>query len=368
MGNPTRPAGAFIPESSGTVGLFRTSLAGPGRTLPDAFSKLEHAPLVERVTRHFSRDLLGARIVLGAEEGRGYWDFTRIRNECYVVVQNYAYREPRVELMGGDGLIQFNFRLSGDLTLGVSRQQPVRLTGPSLFVWQQPLGLEVPEWTAANAHEHSVSISIRPEFLVKSFFSTSVEPPQALQGFLTGSAHQVNFLHLPLTAEMFGLATKIINSQKQGPVALVYVEALALELLCEAVMEFDDVAAAVQEHFSSRQLRCLNVARDLLLRQFAPPPTIRQIARSAGLAETILTRDFKAAFGETIFDFSLRCRMQHALKLLRSEHIPIVQVAEAVGYRHQASFATAFRRHFGMRPKDVRRPRGNPSGAPVRDN
>src|SRR6185437_8137918 len=170
MGNPTRPAVAVILESSGTVGLFRTSLAGPGRTLPDAFSKLEHAPLVERVTRHFSRDLLGARIVLGAEEGRGYWDFTRIRNECYVVVQNYAYREPRVELMGGDGLIQFNFRLSGDLPLGVSRQQPVRLTGPSLFVWQQPLGLEVPEWTAANAHEHSVSISIRPEFLVKSIF------------------------------------------------------------------------------------------------------------------------------------------------------------------------------------------------------
>jgi AraC-like DNA-binding protein len=30
-------------------------------------------------------------------------------------------------------------------------------------------------------------------------------------------------------------------------------------------------------------------------------------------------------------------------------------VAEACGYRHQTSFATAFGRHFGMRPKDVRR-------------
>jgi AraC-like DNA-binding protein len=346
-----------MPQSSGTVGLFRTSLAGPGHTLPDAFSKLEYAPLVERVTRHFGRDLLGARIVLAQDEGKGYWEFTRIRNECYVVIQNYAYREPRVELMGGDGLIQFNFRLAGDLTLGVSRQQPIRLTGPSLFVWQQPLGLEVPEWTAPNAHEHSVSISTRPEFLVKSFFSSSVEAPKALQAFLNGSGSQVNFLHLPLTPEMFGLATKVIDNQKHGPVSLVYVEALAFELLCEAVTQFDNVAAVVQEHFSARQLRCLNVARDLLSRQFAPPPTIRQIARTAGLAETILTRDFKAAFGETLFDFSLRCRMQHALKLLRSEHIPIVQVGEAVGYRHQASFATAFRRHFGMRPKDVRRTR-----------
>jgi AraC-like DNA-binding protein len=346
-----------MPESSGTAGLFRTALVGPGHTLPDAFSKLEHVPLVERVTRHFARDLLGARIVLSPQEGKGYWDFTRIRDECYVIIQNYAYKEPRVELMGGDGLIQFNFRLAGDLTLGISRQQPLRLTGPSLFVWQQPPGVEVPEWTAPNAHEHSVSISARPELLLQSFFSSSVEAPKALQAFLAGSTSQVNFLQLPLTPEMFGLATKLINNKKSGPVSLVYVEAIALELLCEAVTQFDDVVAAVQAHFSPRELKCLNAARDLLTRQLAPSPTIREVARSAGIAETSLKRDFKVAFGETVFDYSLRCRMQHALKLLRSERLPIIQVGRAVGYNHQSSFATAFRRHFGMRPKDVRRPR-----------
>jgi AraC-like DNA-binding protein len=352
-----RQLGSVMPESSGTAGLFRTALAGPGHTLPDAFSNLERAPLVERVTRHFARDLLGARIVLAADEGKGYWDFTRIRDEAYVVVQNYAYNEPRVELMGGDGLIQFNFRLSGDLTVGVSRQQPLRLIGPSLFVWHQPRGLEVPEWTAPNAHERSVSISVRPDYLVESFFSSSVQTPKVFDAFLSGSMSQANFLYLPLTPEMFGLAMKVVDNPKQGPVSLVYVEALALELLCQAVTEFDGMGAAVHEHFSPRELRCLNAARDLLMRQFAPPPTIRQVARSAGMAETNLTRDFKAAFGETIFDFSLRCRMQQALRMLRSECIPIAQVGDAVGYRHQTSFATAFLRHFGMRPKDVRRPR-----------
>jgi AraC-like DNA-binding protein len=357
MTNSTRQLNDVMPESSGTAGLFRTALAGPGHTLPDAFSNLERVPLVERVTRHLNRDLLGARIVLAADEGKGYWEFTRIRDEAYVVIQSYAYDEPRVELMGGDGLIQFNFRLSGDLTLGVSRQHPLRLTGPSLFIWHQPHGLEVPEWTAPKAHERSVSISVRPEFLVKSFFSSSVEAPKALQTFLSGSTSQVNFLHLPLTPEMFGLATKVVDNPTHGPVSLVYVEAIALALLCEAVTEFGDAGAAVQEHFSPRELRCLNVARALLMRQLAPPPTIRQVARSAGMAETSLTRDFKAAFGETIFDFSLRCRMQHALRMLRSECVPIAQVGEAVGYRHPTSFATAFLRHFGMRPKDVRRPR-----------
>ncbi len=132
---------------------------------------------------------------------------------------------------------------------------------------------------------------------------------------------------------------------------------ICIELLCEAITQFDNVTESTQDNFSPRELRCLIAARDLLARQFAPPPTIRQVARSAGMAETTLKRDFKAAFGETIFDFSIRCRMQHALKLLRTACVPIVDVGQAVGYRHQAAFATAFRRHFGMRPKEVRRPR-----------
>lgn len=46
--------------------------------------------------------------------------------------------------------------------------------------------------------------------------------------------------------------------------------------------------------------------------------------------------------------------MQHALTLLRERRLAVVRIAESVGYSHQTSFATAFRRHFGMRPRDVR--------------
>jgi transcriptional regulator GlxA family with amidase domain len=56
-----------------------------------------------------------------------------------------------------------------------------------------------------------------------------------------------------------------------------------------------------------------------------------------------------------MFDFSVRCRMQHALNLLRDKRWPVEKVAEAVGYAHATSFATAFRRQFDMRPIDVRR-------------
>jgi AraC-like DNA-binding protein len=73
------------------------------------------------------------------------------------------------------------------------------------------------------------------------------------------------------------------------------------------------------------------------------------------MAETALTKGFKAVYGETILDFSLHCRMQHALALLRDRHWSVDRVSDAVGYSHSTSFATAFRRQFGVRPIDVRR-------------
>ncbi|MBL8265364.1 MAG: helix-turn-helix domain-containing protein, partial [Steroidobacter sp.] len=36
-------------------------------------------------------------------------------------------------------------------------------------------------------------------------------------------------------------------------------------------------------------------------------------------------------------------------------HWSVDRASEAVGYSHPSTFATAFRRHFGMRPVDAKR-------------
>ena len=159
------------------VGLFRTILAGSGHTLADAFAKLEQAPEVEHMTRHPKRGLLGARVTLPPDEGEGYWDLTRIRDDIYVVVANFTYKDPRVELVPGDGLVQFNFKLSGDMSLAVSRTEPLRWNRPSLLVWAQPRGIDISEWTAPSARERFIIISIRPEFLAEHFLSSADAPP-----------------------------------------------------------------------------------------------------------------------------------------------------------------------------------------------
>ena len=339
---------------AGNVGLFRTILAGSGHTLVDAFAKLEQAPEVEYMTRHPTRGLLGARVTLPPDEGEGYWDLTRIREEMYVVVANFTYKDPRVELVPGDGLIQFNFKLSGDMSLAVSRAESLRWNRPSLLVWAQPRGVDISEWTAPSARERFIIISIRPEFLAEHFLA-SASSPQQLQAFLSDKRQQVIYTQRPLTSQTFDITTRLINNPFSGTLALIYTEALALELLCCAVNSFGALSGAPTEQYSERELKCLHTARNILMKQLAPPPTINQLARSAGMAKSTLTKGFKAVFGETILDFSLSCRMRHAMTLMRDQGWSVAKASEAAGYSHPTSFTTAFRRYFGMPPIEIRR-------------
>jgi AraC-like DNA-binding protein len=346
---------ASLDGTTQNAGLWRTILAGPGQTLADVFANLERAPQVERVVRHPKRDLLSARVTLAPAEGEGYWELTRIRNDFYVVIWNFEYKNPRFELVPGDGLVQFNFRVTGDLTLAVTRAQPLRFNRPSLLVWAQSAGVEIPEWTPPGTRERMVAISIRPEFLVEQLVTSIADMPPQLQAFVMNPFGKLNYCQLPLTAQMFDIATRLFKNPFNGTLALVYTEALTLELLCAAVGSFSSLPAVPSKEYTERELRCLQTARNVLMGQLAPAPTIGALARKIGMAETALTTGFKSVYSETIFDFSVRCRMQHAMTLLRDKHWSVDKVSEAVGYGHSTSFATAFRRYFGMRPIDVRR-------------
>jgi AraC-like DNA-binding protein len=330
-------------------------LAGPGHSLADAFANLERAQHVERLWRHAKRNLIGARISLAPDEGEGYWELTKVGEDIFIVVENFAYKDPRVEFVPGDGLVQFYFKLSGDLTMAVGRSEPLRLNRPSLLVYNQPTDVHFREWTAPSARERCVQIGLRPQFLTETFLTSAIDAPPQLQSYVAGTPGQLQYCQLPLNSQMFELATKLVDNPYSGALGLVHSEAVALELLCTAIAGFATWAGMPAEEYSERELRCLHAARAVLMKQMAPAPTIRQVARGAGINETTLKRGFQSVFGETIFEFSVRCRMQHALMLLRDQRLPVARVAEAVGYSHQTSFATAFRRHFGLRPKDVRR-------------
>jgi AraC family transcriptional activator of pyochelin receptor len=351
----------YVPGAAGenprfTAGLFRSVLAGPGQSLSDAFEKLEHAPLFQSMSRHTKRGLLGGRIALHSHEGHGYWDLTRVRNDIFVVIANFTYNNTRMEFVPGDGLVQFNFKLCGDMTLAVNATQALRWDRPSLLVWVQPTGVDISEWTAPRAHERYVAISVRPEFFCEHFLSAGSDTnSKQIERFLFNKNNKLDFRQIPLSSQSFDLVSRLLNNPFIGNLALVNTEGVALELLCcaaDSLLSVDNEDCEVQ---TKQAFSRLYTARNVLTRTFAPVPSVGELARYIGMSERSLIRGFKLVFKETLFEFSLRCRMRHALSLLCDRNWSIARTSEAVGYAHPTSFATAFRRHYGMPPIAVKR-------------
>ena len=74
-------------------------------------------------------------------------------------------------------------------------------------------------------NEASCTIGIGPTFLIDHFLPSIVEVPTQLQAFVAGNLRQINYCHLPLSAQMFELATKLVNNSFVGALALIYTEA-----------------------------------------------------------------------------------------------------------------------------------------------
>ena len=344
-------------------GLFRTTLAGQGHTFHDAFANLEGGRRVERVVRHSARDMFGARVALEDQDGRGYWDFMRARDDIYVIVENYSFKDPRMERIVDDDILQFYFELSGDLTMTIPGARPLHLNQPSLLIYHQRRGMEFTAWTAPSARQRSVIVNVRPQFVLDTFLGDGEDPPAPLRWLLEGwVGGAMPYCQLALNARMFELVNRLVEAPHSGAIGLVHTEALVMELLCAGVAQVGLQAGVPRQSYTSRELRCLNAAREIWMREMAQPPTIREVARAAGLNQTTLKQGFKAVFGETPFDLSVRCRMHHALELLREQRLSVARVAEAVGYRHPTSFATAFRRHFRIQPQQVGRQSRQPPG------
>lgn len=82
--------------------------------------------------------------------------------------------------------------------------------------------------------------------------------------------------------------------------------------------------------------------------------TVSDLARSVGLSSFHFCRSFKAASGQSPHAYVTRLRMEEALRLLRSSERPIFDIAIDTGYATAAHFSQAFRRHWGVTPRQAR--------------
>ncbi|WP_067965519.1 helix-turn-helix transcriptional regulator [Nocardiopsis trehalosi] len=99
----------------------------------------------------------------------------------------------------------------------------------------------------------------------------------------------------------------------------------------------------------------LRRVRDRIDREYAQPLDVEALARGANMSAGHLSRQFRAAYGESPYSYLMTRRIERAMALLRQSDLSVTDVCFAVGCSSLGTFSTRFTELVGVPPSVYRR-------------
>jgi len=277
---------------------------------------------------------------------RGYCQRIYLRHGLNLLIRDYRLRQVLIEEYHNGPLqaeLEFGFDLTeqpteaGFLQVGFTPEEAVayREWPPGTRILKIDLHLTPLEGTFSEAQRALI--------------------PPPLESYLEGQEPQ----HFPLgnttPAVRWGLQ-QILTCPYHGWTRQLYLEGKVLELIALQTHQWMQapVGSALPRCLKPAQVDQIHEAAHLLEQHLEAPPSLLQLARWVGLNDCTLKRGFRQVFGTTVFGYLRQRRLEQARQLLLEQQLSVTEAATAVGYTHVGHFAAAFKRAFGVSPRQLR--------------
>ena len=153
-------------------------------------------------------------------------------------------------------------------------------------------------------------------------------------------------------------------TQYRGRLGYLYLDGKLLELLSiylGEVLELD-ILMGKSISMSKTERTAIMEAKRIIDGQLAFAPSCEELLRLVHLSITKLTRGFSAFYGMPIHQYVIEQRLTQGAQLLLEGDLNVSEVAGIVGYGKPSNFAAAFKKRYGVVPKDYKESRfNNPS-------
>jgi AraC-like DNA-binding protein len=114
-----------------------------------------------------------------------------------------------------------------------------------------------------------------------------------------------------------------------------------------------------------RDLARLRRVRDRIDREYAQPLDVEALAHGVHMSAGHLSRQFRLAYGESVYSYLMTRRIERAMALLRRGDLSVTDVCFAVGCSSLGTFSTRFTELVGVPPSTYRRLAAETDGMPA---
>ena len=164
----------------------------------------------------------------------------------------------------------------------------------------------------------------------------------------------------PITFEYRQLLEDIFTADKQSPLHHLLLQNRVLLLSEKFLNTFLTKAPLLKETGGLKQrdkekdIEALkDVERILSNNKLDKFPSIDMLSKTAMMSSTKLKTKFKQIYGMKLYEFYNRNRLEKAKEMLQTGKYSVKQVGLNIGFSNLSNFAKAFKKEFGILPKEI---------------
>ena len=178
----------------------------------------------------------------------------------------------------------------------------------------------------------------------------SIEKPNGTIKTIT--AENASFLFFEsLDPEMQLLLKNIVSVDMNNSMNNFYVQIKVQELMYLLFSKLSLRENTTFRNVNSNDAEKLLVIRNEILSDLSTPPILSELASIASMSETKLKQLFKQTFGDTIYNYYQKARMEEAAFLLKQAKHSVSEVGYELGFSNLSHFSRLFEKQYGITPK-----------------
>lgn len=198
-------------------------------------------------------------------------------------------------------------------------------------------------------HLEGINVHLEPQILEQFLVGQSLSLGQALL-----KKDEWKMAWFPaITVEMRTVAQQMLQCPFHGVTRRFFLQAKVFELFAlqlHSIMA-DQNSSPFSGTLKPKTIEKIYEARARLVAQLESPPSVLELAQQVGLCDRTLRRGFRELFGTSVIGYLTQQRLHQAKDLLCQGNYTVAEVANNVGYSHLGHFSAAFRKQFGVSPK-----------------
>lgn len=271
--------------------------------------------------------------------------------------ESVFYEDVKISAYAAEPSLSMHFMLKGENGFEINKQDPLFVSQGTNNICSLSSGYFGNQFVKKDQHSKSIGIYIHQSFLEKLTERYPAMLSNLYQRCMNDETFFTHQRYLNTTFEMEQILYQIQNAHLLGNAGDIYTEAKILELLAFQLRNNSlRKKRKCNKHCkTSGDIEKIHEAGKILTEDLNHSMSIRQLARNVGINENKLKYGFKETFNTTVFGYLFNYKMDYACKLLADTNKNMLEIASICGYTYASHFTTAFKRKYGITPKEFRK-------------